>query len=148
MSLTQQIDADLKEAMKTGDKTRLMTIRSIRAALLDLQKRGTGDVTADDELQALLAASKKRKEAIEMYEKAGRADLVAVEQAELGIIQSYLPKQLSDEEGLAVIDRIVAETGAQGAKDFGKVMPLVMKELKGKMDGKKVQQMVRTRMEG
>ena len=148
MTLSERIEADLKEAMRAGDKARLLTIRSLRAAMLDLQKRGTGSVTPDDELQALLGASKKRREAIEMYEKAGREDLVAAEKHELDIIQSYLPKQLTEEEAAAIIDRIVAETGAEGAKDFGKVMPLAMKELKGKMDGKVVQALVRTRMGG
>lgn len=146
MSLTQKIDADLKEAMKAGDKTRLMTVRSIRAALLDLQKRGTGSVGPEEELQALLAAAKKRKEAIEMYEKANRTDLASAEKSELEIIQSYLPKQVSEAEAISIVDRIIGETGAQGAADFGKVMPLVMKELKGKMDGKVVQQLVRSRM--
>ena len=147
MSLTEQINTDLKNAMKSGEKARLMTIRSIRAALLDLQKRGTDEVTPEDEIQALLGAAKKRKEAIEMYEKAGREDLAATERAELDVIQTYLPKQLSEEEAAAIVDRIIGETGAKGPKDFGKVMPLVMKEVKGKMDGKIVQQLVRSRME-
>lgn len=148
MSLTDKINEDLKHAMKSGDKARLMTVRSIRAALLDLQKRGTGSVEPEEELQALLAAAKKRKEAIEMYEKGGREDLAAAEREELNIIQTYLPQQLSEEEAITIVDRIIQETGAEGAKDFGKVMPLVMKELKGKMDGKIVQALVKTRVGG
>ncbi len=146
MSLAAKIDADLKAALKSGDKSRLMTVRSIRAALLDLEKRGTGAPTPDDELQALLGAAKKRKEAIEMYEKGGRPDLVASERAELEIIQAYLPGQASADEARAIIDRIVGETGASGPQGFGAVMPKVMKELKGRMDGKDVQLLVRERL--
>ncbi len=148
MSLTEKIEADLKEAMKSGEKARLLTVRSIRAALLELQKRGTGTVSPEDEIQAVLGAAKKRKEAIEMYEKAGREDLASAERTELEIIQSYLPQQVSEEEAASIIERIIAETGAHGPDDFRKVMPLAMKELKGRMDGKVVQGLVKTRMGG
>ena len=144
MALTDRVNEDLKSAMKAGDEVRLMTIRSIRAALIDLEKRGTGvPPTPEEEVTALLAAVKKRKEAIEMYEKGGRADLAAREQQEMEIITTYLPKQMTRTEAEAVVTRIVAETGAAGAKDFPKVMPAAMKELKGKIDGKIVQEIVR-----
>jgi uncharacterized protein YqeY len=147
MTLTERINQDLKLAMKSGDQVRLTTIRSIRAALIDFSKRGSdAPLTPDDETTLLLAASKKRKEAIEMYEKGGRKDLSDQERRELEIITEYLPKQMTREDAEAVVVRLVAETGAVGAKDFSKVMPLAMKELKGKIDGKIVQEIVRQKI--
>ncbi|MGA3246143.1 MAG: GatB/YqeY domain-containing protein [Bacteroidota bacterium] len=147
MSLNDQINNDLKAAMKSGDKVRLDTIRLLRAAMIELAKRGGGGViTPEDELSVLMAATKKRKEAIEVYEKAGRSDLAQQERAELEVISLYLPKQLSVEEVAAIVQRIITETGASSAKDFGKVMPLAMKELKGKFDGKVVQEMVKAKL--
>ena len=147
MSLNDQINNDLKAAMKSGDKVRLDTIRLLRAALIELAKRGGGGgITPEDELAVLMAATKKRKEAIEVYEKAGRPELAQVERAELEIISFYLPKQLTVEEAAAIVQRIITETGATSAKDFGKVMPLAMKELKGKFDGKVVQEMLKAKL--
>jgi uncharacterized protein YqeY len=149
MSLNEQINTDLKAAMKSGDKVRLDTLRLLRAAMIELAKRGGGGVvTAEDELAVLMAATKKRKEAIEVYEKAGRAELAEQERKELAIITSYLPKQLTAEEAAAIVQRIITETGASSAKDFGKVMPLAMKELKGKFDGKVVQEIVKAKLGG
>jgi uncharacterized protein YqeY len=147
MSLNEQINSDLKAAMKSGDKVRLDTLRLLRAAMIELAKRGEGKViTPEDELSVLMAAMKKRKEAIEVYEKAGRSELAQQERSELAIISTYLPKQLSVEEAAAVVQRIITETGASSAKDFGKVMPAAMKELKGKFDGKLVQEMVKAKL--
>lgn len=147
MSLNEQINIDLKAAMKSGDKPRLDTLRLLRASMIDLTKRGgDGGITPEEELAVLMAAMKKRKEAIEVYEKAGRLELAQQERIELDIISSYLPKQLSAEEAASIIQRIITETGASSAKDFGKVMPLAMKELKGKFDGKLVQELVKAKL--
>jgi len=147
MSLNEQINTDLKAAMKSGDKVRLDTLRLLRAAMIELAKRGGGGgITPEDELSVLMAAMKKRKEAIEVYEKAGRQELAQQERSELAIIMEYLPKQLSADEAAAIVQRIITETGASSAKDFGKVMPLAMKELKGKFDGKVVLEMVRAKL--
>jgi uncharacterized protein YqeY len=147
MSLNDQINNDLKAAMKSGDKTRLDTIRLLRASMIELAKRGGGGgITPDEELSVLMAAMKKRREAIEVYDKAGRAELAQQERKELEIITAYLPKQLTAEEAGAIVQRIIDETGASSAKDFGKVMPLAMKELKGRFDGKIVQEMVKVRL--
>ncbi|MBI3787450.1 MAG: GatB/YqeY domain-containing protein [Ignavibacteriales bacterium] len=149
MTLNERINADLKEAMKSGEKTKLETLRSIRAQMIELSKRGTGkEITPDEELSVLMSAIKKRKEAMEMYEKGGRMELVKQEQQELEIINAYLPKQMSKEEAEQVIMNIVTQTGAASAKDFGKVMPLAMKELKGKIDGKIVQELVKNKLGG
>ncbi len=147
MNLTQRISEDLKSAMKSGDQVLLNTVRSIRAQIIEFSKReGSPELTPDDEVAILLSAAKKRKEAIEIYEKAGRNDLADVEKRELDIISTYLPKQMSKEEADEVIAKIVAQVGATSAKDFGKVMPLAMKELKGKIDGRIVQELVRAKL--
>lgn len=133
--------------MKSGDHVKLNTIRSLRAHIIELTKRGTGNVlTLEEELSVLMTAAKKRKEAIEMYQKGGRADLAEQEQRELEIINTYLPKPLSKEDAEQLVSKIIAQTGATSAKDFGKVMPLAMKELKGRIDGKIVQEVVKQKL--
>jgi len=147
MALTEKINDDLKAAMKSGDSIKLNTIRSIRSKIIELSKRGTGtSITPEDELTILLSEAKKRKEAIEMYQKGGRTDLSDQEQRELEIINEYLPKQMSKEEAGDIVKKIIQEVGAVSAKDFGKVMPAAMKELKGKIDGKIVQELVKQQL--
>lgn len=149
MTLSEQINIDMKAAMKAGERTRLDTLRLLRAHFIELSKRGSEQaITPEEELSVLMTAIKKRKEAIEIYEKGGRLDLAQQERAELDIISSYLPKQLSSEEAAETINRIILETGAASPKDFGKVMPLAMKELKGKIDGKIVQEIVKSKLGG
>jgi len=144
MNLTEQINNDLKAAMKSGDSIKLNTIRSIRAQIIELSKRGIdASITPEEELTILLAGAKKRREAIEMYEKAGRNDLADQEKRELEIINTYLPNQMTREEAEITVKRIIGEVGASSLKDFGNVMPPVMKELKGKIDGKVVQELVK-----
>ncbi|MGA3286603.1 MAG: GatB/YqeY domain-containing protein [Bacteroidota bacterium] len=147
MALTEIINEDLKAAMKSGDSVKLNTIRSIRAQMIELSKRGTGtSITPEEEMTALLAAAKKRKEAIEMYEKAGRNDLADQEKRELDIINTYLPKQMSREEVEVIVKKIIGNIGATSLKDFSKVMPAAMKDLKGKIDGKVVQEIVKQQL--
>jgi len=149
MTLKDRISEDLKTAMKSGDKLRLETLRTLRAALMEreIEKRGGGPgMTPDDEVGVLTSAAKKRKESIESFAKGGRQDLVDQETKELEIIREYLPKQLTPEEVEQVITTIMAETGSSTAADFGKVMPAVMKELKGKVDGRLVQELVKKKL--
>jgi uncharacterized protein len=147
MALTEIINEDLKAAMKSGESIKLNTIRSIRAQLIELSKRGTGtSITPEEEIAVLLGAAKKRREAIDMYDRAGRTDLVDQEKRELEIINNYLPKQLDRKEVEAIVQKIIAETGATSAKDFGKVMPVAMRELKGKSNGKVVQEIVKEQL--
>ncbi|HAL56186.1 MAG TPA: glutamyl-tRNA amidotransferase [Bacteroidetes bacterium] len=149
MSLNERINSDMKEAMKSGERTRLETLRTIRAHIIELQKRGTGaEITVDDELSVLMTAVKKRKEAIELYDKAGRTDLAEQERRELDIISTYLPRQVSREDAERLIGQIIVDAGATTAKDFGKVMPLAMRDLKGKFDGKTVQEIVKAKLGG
>jgi hypothetical protein len=145
MSLLENISDGMKKAMKSREKLRLETLRLIRAGLLEKQveKRPSGGMTAEDEIAVLISASKKRKESIEIYRKVGREDLAGQEEKELAIIQEYLPKQLSEEEVEEFIKKVITETSASSQKDFGKVMPLVMKELKGKADGRLIQELVK-----
>ena len=144
MGLRERISEDMKTAMKSGAKVELETLRMIRAQILEFEKRGEGtEMSPEQELAILTTAAKKRREAIEQYEKANRPELAEAEKLELEIIARYLPAQANDEEIQTVIARIVSETGANSAKDFGKVMPAVMKELKGKADGKRIQELVK-----
>jgi len=149
MGLKEKISDDMKTAMKSGDKLRLETLRTLRAVLMEkeIEKRGSGSpMSAEDEIGVLMTAAKKRKESIEQFEKGGRMELVEQEGKELAIIQEYLPKQMSSEEIGKVIDEMAVQVGAASAADFGKLMPAVMKQLKGKADGKLVQEMVRKRL--
>ncbi|ROL62355.1 GatB/YqeY domain-containing protein [Bacteroidetes/Chlorobi group bacterium ChocPot_Mid] len=145
MTFEEKINEELKLATKSGDKVRLETIRSIRAAIIEFKKSGIGrDMNTDDELKILGNQAKKRKDAIEMFEKGNRFDLVEKEKAELAIIEEFLPKQLSDNEIMNICKKIVNDSGVTHVKDFGKVMGLAMKELKGKADGSKVQAILKS----
>lgn len=141
MTFEQKINEDLKESMKSGDKLRLETLRSLRASIIEFSKSGTGKDMSEEDAQKILSnASKKRKDAIEMYKQAGRQDLLEKEQSELAIIAAYLPEQLSESEVVDALKSIIQQAGAEGPKDMGKVMGLAMKELRGKADGTLVQQ--------
>jgi hypothetical protein len=143
MSLTEKINNDLKDAMKSKDNVRLRTIRSIRALILEYEKSGSDkEFDAEEEIKLLSTAAKKRKEAMGEYIKAGRQDLASIEESELKIIMSYLPKQLSAEEIEIKVKQLAAQVGAQDKKDFAKLMPVAIKELKGQADGKAVKEAV------
>jgi uncharacterized protein YqeY len=149
MSLTERIAQDMKAAMKAGDKLRLATLRTLRAAILEFEKAKVGNVPGEeDELRILTAAAKKRKEAIEQYRDAGREDLAETEEQELAVIAEYLPAQLDASEIEDIIARVIAETGATGMQDIGKVMGPLMKQLQGRADGAVVQKLVRGKLEG
>ena len=150
MTLKEQIAEDIKSAMKAKDKIRLETVRSIKKVIIEkeveLRGKGKDSLTTEDEIQLLVQQAKQRKDSIEQYLKAGREDLAEKEQAELAVIQTYLPEQMSDEEVEKVVSEIIAKVGATTAKDFGKVMGAAMKELKGKADGKKIQAIVKEKL--
>lgn len=147
MNLEQKITEEMKAAMKSGDKIRLETMRSIRAGILEFKTSGIGrDMNEQDEQKLLIAAGKKRKDAIEMYKQAGRNDLADKETAELKIIEEFLPKQMTEDEVNDFITKFIAEVGAEGMKDLGKVMGPAMKQLSGKADGSLVQRIVREKL--
>jgi uncharacterized protein YqeY len=148
MSLKEKIDLDLKNSMKSGDKTRLNAVRSIRAALLEkevsIRVGGTAVLTEEQELEVLVSLAKKRRDAIEQFTAGNRLDLAETEQAELAVLEEYLPAPVSDEEVTTVIQDIITKSGAVSMKEMGKVMAEAMKALKGKADGTKVQQIVKS----
>jgi uncharacterized protein len=149
MALKEKISDDLKAAMKSGDKLRLETLRTLRAALMEkeIALRGDGKtVSPDDEIATLNSAAKKRKESIEQFRAGGRNDLVDQETSELKIIQEYLPQQMGEADIKVAIEEVVKISGATSTADFGKVMPQVMKQLKGKADGKLIQELVKQRL--
>ncbi|MGE5498865.1 MAG: GatB/YqeY domain-containing protein [Syntrophothermus sp.] len=149
MNLKEKINEDLKTAMKSGEKLRLETIRSIRALILEFEKSGTGkELTPEEEVRMLSTAVKKRKDSAEQYRGGGRIDLAEKEEAEMNILLEYLPKQLNEEEVTAKIKDLAVQLGASTKADFPKLMPAAMKELKGMADGKMVKSIVEKVLEG
>jgi len=143
MNLKEKINNDLKDSMKAGDKIRLQTIRSIRALIIEFEKSGLKKILdQEEEIKLLSSAAKKRKESIEEFRKAGREDLASNEEAELKIIMTYLPAQLSEEEVELRVKQLAEEIGAKSSADFAKLMPAAIKQLKGLADGKTVKQAV------
>ncbi len=152
MSLKDRISDDIKTAMKAKDKLRLETVRSIKKVILEketlVRPSGQTELTPDQELEVLTQLAKQRRDSVEQYTKAGRNDLADQESNELAIIEEYLPQQLSDAEVEAVIDELMAKTGASSPKDMGKVMGPAMQQLKGRADGSKVQALVKAKLGG
>jgi uncharacterized protein YqeY len=152
MSLKTRISDEIKTAMKAKDKVRLETLRSIKKVILEkettVRPSGQDELTEEQELEVLTQLAKQRKDSVEQYQKAGREDLAGQESQELAIIEEYLPKQLSDAEVEAIIDDLIAQTGASSPKDMGKVMGPAMKQLKGRADGSKVQSIVKAKLSG
>lgn len=137
MSLKDILIDQISKAIKSGDKVRLETLRSLKAALQEKEvAKRPAQLTEEDELYVLMAAAKKRKESIEIFEKGLRFDLVEKEKSELKIIEEFLPKQITEEELLPILKGIISSVNAKSQKDFGKVMSVASKELKGKIDGK------------
>jgi len=145
MSILEQVQADTREAMKAGDKTRVAALRLVANALLNEAKDSGGDF---DELAVLRRERKRRVEAAEAFAEGGHEDRAAAERAEAEIISAYLPAELSDDELAQIVDDVIASNGAAGPGDIGKVMGAVMGRVDGRADGKRVNQMVRGRLAG
>ena len=145
MSLAAQIQTDLTGAMKARDAVRTSTLRLVLAGIKNLRAQpGHGPDVSDEEVVGIIAKeAKSRRESIQTYADAGRDDLVAKEQSELEVLTDYLPEQMDEAEIRAVVTETVAEVGASGAGDVGKVMGALMPKVKGKADGKLVNQVVR-----
>jgi len=143
MSVEKQLMEDMKLAMKSGNKIELDTIRILRAQIKLASIDKKDDLNEGELAQVLQKEAKKRKEAIEMYKKGNRADLVKKEESELDVISTYLPEQLSDK----ILDKIISESidslQVESLKDLGRVMGEIMPKVKGKADGKVVQQKVK-----
>jgi len=143
MQLKQRLYEDLKKAMKTKDEIRTRTLRLIISSIKTLEVEKMTEATDDDVFRVLSKECRKRVEAIEAYKKGGREDLANEEQRELEIIKSYMPKQLSEEELKEIVKNAVEETGSSSIKDLGRVMKVLMPRVKGRADGKTVNNIVR-----
>lgn len=146
MSIFEILTSDMKDAMKAGDKERLSTIRLLRGQIKDAAIDKRDDLDEEEEIVILSNAAKKRRESIKIYSEAGRDDLAGKEQRELDVIQSYLPQQLSAEEIEKIVDEAIEETGAQSMKDMGRLMGAIMPSVKGRADGKQINEMIRQKL--
>ncbi|MGJ7030748.1 GatB/YqeY domain-containing protein [Niabella hirudinis] len=145
MSLEQTINDDIKKAMLARQEVALRSLRAIKAAIL-LAKTAEGakdSLSADDEIKLVQKLVKQRKDALEIFEKQNRPDLAQKEKEEIEVLDKYLPAQLSEEEIKPIIAGFIAQTGASGPADMGKVMGLASKELAGKADGKTIAALVK-----
>ena len=145
MRLSDRIMPDLKTAMKAKDKAALRTIRAIKAALLVQKTDGTNtEMTEEMEIKLIQKMAKQRQESMDIFIKQGREDLAATEKEELEVLKAYLPEQLSEDEIKTIVAKIIADTGAEGMKDMGRVMGMASKELAGKADGKTISCIVKS----
>ncbi len=143
MSLQERLSEDLKDAMRQKDEVRRSTIRFVRAAIHN-QEIDKGDALNDDEIIGVLSRMvRQHQESISEFKKADRQDLVGKEEAELRIIREYMPEQVSEEKLAELAREAISQTGASGPGDFGKVMGLLMPQLRGRADGAQVSSVVR-----
>ncbi len=136
MSLREQLRADVTAAMRSGETLRRDTLRMALSALALVEKEQKRDATDDETLAVIIKAVKTRRESVDAYSAANRADLAAAEEAEIAILSVYLPEQLSDADVDALVKQAIAETGASSAKEMGKVMGWLAPKSKGRVDGK------------
>ncbi|MFT6828327.1 MAG: hypothetical protein ACJA2S_004217 [Cyclobacteriaceae bacterium] len=145
MSLKQQIDADIKSAMLEKRKDDLKALRAIKSMILlaETEKGNSEGITEDTEMKLLVKAVKQRRDSAQIYKDQNREDLYAIEMDEVAVIEQYLPKQLSEAELEAAIKDVIAQVGANGPQDMGKVMGAASKALAGKADGKAISTVVK-----
>lgn len=142
MTHFEKVQADMYTAMKSGDKEKANTLRNVLSKLKDKQIEKREALTSEEEIKILQTLVKQRKESIELYEKGKRNELVAIERQEMEIINSYLPKMMSDDSIKNIVKSVIESSGANSMADMGKVMPEVMKQGKGLIDGKTAQKFV------
>lgn len=144
MSLEITINDAIKTAMREKDKVALDALRAVKSQILLLKTEAKGaEVSSEQEIAILQRMIKQRKDSFEQFEAQGRADLAEVEQAQMQVIEKFLPKQLTADELETEIKNIISETGAESIKDLGKVMGVASKTLAGKSDGKSISEMVK-----
>ena len=149
MSLSEQIISDLTASMKAQDAQRTSTLRMVKAAIMNRKIEKGGELDNDEMQRLLRSLVKQRRDSIEQYEKAGRQELVDKEQAEITVIETYLPQAASVSEIEAAVTAVIAETGATSIKDMGKVMKAVQASLAGKnADGKMIADSVKAKLVG
>ncbi|MCM3040517.1 GatB/YqeY domain-containing protein [Paenibacillus motobuensis] len=142
MNLSERLNEDMKQAMKSQDKFKLSTIRMVRSTIKNLEIDLKRTLDDNEVLDILSREIKQRKDALQEFEKAGRDDLAASARAEVEIIAVYLPKQLTEEEIKVIVQQTIQETGASSKADMGKVMSALMPKVKGRADGKLINQAV------
>ncbi len=152
MSLKDRISEEIKTAMKARDKLRLETVRGIKKVILEkeseIRAKGRDELTEEEELAIVMQLAKQRRDSIKQFTDAGRDELADKEAKELEILEEYLPAQLSDADIEAAVNDAIAQVGATGPRDMGKVMGPVMQKLKGQADGAKVQAIVKAKLLG
>ena len=147
MSLLKNITDEMYLSMKSGDKEKANTLRTLISKLKDQQIKLRKDISDEEALKIIKTLVKQRKESAEIYSKAGREELAQKENFEISILNTYLPKLMSEEDVLSLIKKIENETNAKDLSDIGKVMPLVMQRGKGKVDGKTANRILRSLLE-
>jgi|TARA_B100001540_G_C15574949_1_gene536744 uncharacterized protein YqeY len=147
MSFIESIKTDMYSAMKSGDKEKAGTLRTLLSKLKDRQINTRQELTDNDCINVIKTLVKQRKEAAKMYEDAKRPKLAEKEKIELAILETYLPKMMTEQETRTLIENVINETGAEGISDIGKVMPIVMQRGEGKVDGKNANIILRELLE-
>ena len=142
MVLYEKIQSDMYTAMKAGEKEKASTLRTVLAKLKDKEIDAREPLSEKDEIKVMQTLVKQRKESIDLYQKGGRSELAEAESFELEIINTYLPEMMNEDDVRKLIEEIIEETGAQSMADLGKVMPQIMKQGKGLIDGKTAQHIV------
>jgi uncharacterized protein YqeY len=143
MPLQEQLNSDLKEAMRQSEQVRRDTLRLALAALHNARIAAGHDLSDDEQLVVMAKEAKQRRESIEEFGKANRQDLVAKEQGELDVLSAYLPDAVSRDEIVEAARKVVQDVGANGPTDIGKVMPVLMQQFRGRADGREVNEVVR-----
>jgi len=146
MSLLENINNDIKTAMKEKNKVKLSALRAVKSELLleQTSSASTGEISQEKELKIVQKLIKQRKDSADIYKKEDRSDLYEKEMGEIEFLEAYLPEQMSDEELTAIIKSAIDETGASSMKDMGKVMGIVNKKVAGKAEGKIIAQKVKS----
>ena len=147
MNFLDTIKIDMYDAMKSGDKDKSGTLRTLLAKLKDRQINNRKDLTEKDCISVVKTLVKQREEAADMYEKAGRENLAQKEKFEFDILNSYLPETMSEVETRNLVESVISETNANGLMDMGKVMPLIMQKGGDEIDGKMANQILRELLE-
>ena len=142
MTHFEKVQADMYTAMKSGEKEKANTLRNVLSKLKDKQIEKRENLSSEEEIKILQTLVKQRKESIDLYEKGGRNELVSIEKQEMEIINSYLPKMMPDDSIKDIVKKVIESSGANSMSDMGKVMPEVMKQGKGLIDGKTAQKFV------
>jgi len=141
-ALKQKLADDLKQAMKGGDKVKRSAIRLVMAAIKNAEIARQAALEDSDILGVITKEVRQRKESIEAFKQGGRQELAAIEEAEMAVLEQYLPQQMTHDEIVAEARRIIDEVGAEGIRDKGKVMPQLIAKLKGRADGREINEVV------